>query len=195
MSKLVISVPLKVLEKSIQLASLPIERREKVFRVIAFSGLYYEMFHNHNREDCAVRLEIISVNMSCNCQISPLERPNPTEAYSLPQCWGFGSKEFQEAIWPRSRTMATKQSVPSISPANQPLELLDPPRTSLNFFSLFTPFPFQSQSSYYHWHVPKPIRLMFILTSARVCFICYCGKGTSIKERANITFTFFNVYM
>jgi len=52
-------------------------------------GLYYDLLRNRERKDCAVRLEIISVNMSCKCQISPLQRPNPTEASSLPL--GFSS--------------------------------------------------------------------------------------------------------
>lgn len=149
MSKL-ITCASKVVEKINPSCKFGNRKKKKRFTVIAFSGLYYEMFHNRNHKDCAVRLEIISVNMSSNCQISPLERPNPTEACSLPQCWGFISKEFQEAIWPQSRTMATKQSVPSISPANQPLEILDPPpRTFTRLFS-FHCVSFHSQSSHYH---------------------------------------------
>lgn len=126
MSKLIIRVPLVSSKNQFEL-QVRKSKEAKDFRVIAFSGKHYEMVHNYTHKDCAVRLKIISVNMSCNCQISPLERGRiPQEAYSLPQRRGFSSKEFQEAIWTQSRTMATKQSVPSISPANQPLERLDP---------------------------------------------------------------------
>lgn len=134
--------------------------------------------------------------MSCNCQINLLVRPKPTEAFSHPQSWGLSSKEFQGAIWLKSMTMGTKQSVPSISPANQPVEVLNPPGLSSTF--LFSLCLFHSQSSYYHWHVPKPVPLMFIPTLAHVCLCVTITRWvssylhTSFKERANSTFTIFN---
>ena len=70
-------------------ASLGIKRK-RLFGVIAFSGMFHEMLHNHNHSNCAVGLKIVSVNMSCSCQISPLVSPNPTEAYAPPQCKGGG---------------------------------------------------------------------------------------------------------
>lgn len=143
------------------------------------------MFHNHNHKDWAVSLEIISVNMSCNCQISPLERPNPTEAYSLPQCWGFSSKEIQEAIWPQSRTMEHKAECAVGFTCKSAFGAPPPPRVFPQLFP-FHAVPFHSQSSYYHRHVP----LMLILTLARVYLVLLQQRDW--EERANITFTLLN---
>lgn len=120
--------------------------------------------------------------MSCNCQISPLERPNPTgSVYSLPQCWVFSSKEFQEAIWTESRTMATKQSVPSISPANQPLELLDPLGLSSTFLSSLCPF---SQSKQLLSLTCTQTNPTSVYSHLGLCLlVCYRSKGAVFKHK------------
>lgn len=179
-------------KKSIQIASLANERRRKKgFRVIAFSRMYNEMIHNHSHKHCAVKLKIISVNMSCNCQISPLVRPNPTEAFALPQCSRVSAlKHFKRPSgrragqWPQSRVCHLFHL--QISPSTPTTPQVFARLLSLSLFIVKAAIITDMRPVYSHFS-----SCLFACVPPlqdRLCSYLH----TSMKESANITFTSLN---
>lgn len=147
MSKLIIRVPLVSLKNQFEL-QVRKSKEAKDFRVIAFSGKHYEMVHNYTHKDCAVRLKIISVNMSCNCQISPLERLDPSGSVCSHSVGVSALKNFKRPSghragqWPQSRVCRLFHLQISLWSASTPQVITQ--------LLSFHPAPFHSHSSYYH---------------------------------------------
>lgn len=96
------------------------------------------MFHNYNHENCAVRLKIISINMSCNCQISPLEPPIPSGSPLHPTVLQFQLYRIWRGHLDIEQDNGHKAECAVYFTCKSAFGAPRPPRSFLNV-SLFTP--------------------------------------------------------